>query len=88
MHFLILSLLGVALLFGVLTLLGLYEPSLGLARSRGEVVRRNGTIALLVYVLMAIALSSADINRRGYDRHLNASGARLQPAAAPAHPHG
>lgn len=88
MHLLILALLGVALLFGILTLLGLYEPGLGLARSRGEVVRRNGTIALLVYVLMAIALSATDINRRGYDRHLNANGAQVHPPTAPVQPHG
>lgn len=75
MHLLTVLPLIVALAFSALTLLGLYDPRLGLARSRRVGLRRNGTLALVGYALMAIMLSAGDINRRGYDTRFNAHGA-------------
>lgn len=75
MHILTALLLATALAFSALTLLGLYDPRLGLARSRRVGLRRNATLALIGYALMAITLSAGDINRRGYDTHFAAHGA-------------
>lgn len=80
MHLLTFLLLAVALLFSALTLLGLYDPKLGLARSRRAVLRRNASLALIGYALMAIVLSAGDISHRGYDARFNAHGSA--PAGA------
>lgn len=80
-HLVALVLLTVALAFSLLTLLGLYDPRLGLARSRRDALRRNGALALIVYVLMAVALSIGDIDRRAHEPRFGQPAASL-PAPA------
>lgn len=69
---LIVFLLAISLIFTALSLLGLYDPRLGLARDRSSSLRRNSAIALIGYALMAIVLSANDIEHRGYDQGLHA----------------
>jgi hypothetical protein len=82
MHLLTALLLAAALAFSALTLLGLYDPRLGLARNRRAGLRRNAALALIGYALMAISLSAGDINRRGYDTRFAAHGAGAVPDTA------
>lgn len=64
MHTLLLTAALLSGLFTLLTLLGLVHPPLGLARTRERVLIRNGTLALVFYLLMAAALSAGDPRQR------------------------
>lgn len=64
MHVLLLASAGFSGLFTLLTALGLIHPRLGLSRTRERVLKRNGVLALLFYLLMAATLSAGDPRQR------------------------
>ncbi len=64
MHILLIVAAACSALFTALTVLGLIDPRLGLSRTREQALMRNGTLALVFYLLMAAALSAGDPRQR------------------------
>ena len=81
MHIAILVTLGVSVVFTLLAVLGLINPKLGLSKSKEASLLRNGAIALIAYLIMALLIGESDPRQRIFDREAYRSASAVSSVA-------
>ncbi|HQU15309.1 MAG: hypothetical protein B7Z66_08155 [Chromatiales bacterium 21-64-14] len=64
MHIVVIVAAGCSAVFTLLTVAGLIRPRFGLARTQEQSLIRNGALALVAYLVLAVALGAGDPNQK------------------------